>query len=82
MAALVPPPKRLIIPKAAGVATESPLQENPEPGDTPIEAAPMQLPTQATGPPARAKSERTEPEALDLEWSGEGESGDWSEYPD
>lgn len=42
----------------------------------------MRLSTQATGPPERAKSEPVEPEALELEWSGEGESADWPEYPD
>lgn len=39
-------------------------------------------PTQATGPPERANSEPAETEALELEWSGEGESADWPEYPD
>jgi hypothetical protein len=42
----------------------------------------MQLPTQATGPPERAKPEPAETEALELEWSGGGESADWPEYPD
>jgi len=42
----------------------------------------MQLPTQATGPPAMTKPEPAETEALELEWSGEGESTDWPEYPD
>jgi len=41
----------------------------------------MQLPTQATGPPERTKSEPAEPEALEIEWSGEGESADWPEIP-
>jgi hypothetical protein len=42
----------------------------------------VHLPTQATGPPERAKPEPAATEPLDLEWSGEGESMDWPEYPD
>ena len=42
----------------------------------------MQLPTQTRGPPEWAKPEPAEPEALELEWNGEGESADWLEYPD
>ena len=42
----------------------------------------MQVLTQATGPPEMAKSEPAEPEALELEWSGEGASTDWPEYPE
>jgi hypothetical protein len=42
----------------------------------------MRLPSHATGPPERAKSEPVETETLELEWSGEGESADWPEYPD
>jgi hypothetical protein len=42
----------------------------------------MHLPTQATGPPERVKSEPAEPEALELKWSREGESADCLEYPD
>ena len=42
----------------------------------------MHLPTQATGPPERVKSEPAEPEALELKWSREGENADWLEYPD
>lgn len=40
------------------------------------------LPTQATGPPERAQPEPVATEPLELEWSGEGESADWPEYPD
>lgn len=39
----------------------------------------MHLPTQATGPPERAKPETATTEPLELEWSGEGESMDWPE---
>ncbi|GEM_PF-6299694 len=42
----------------------------------------MHLSTQATGPPQDAKPEPAKTEALKLEWSGEGESADWPEYPD
>ncbi len=42
----------------------------------------LHLPTQATGPPERAKPEPATTEPLELEWSGEGESADWPEYPD
>jgi hypothetical protein len=40
------------------------------------------MPTLPTGPPERAKPESVETGALELEWSGEGESADWPEYPD
>jgi len=42
----------------------------------------MHLLTQPTGPPEGAKPEPAETEAMELEWSGEGESADWPEYPD
>ena len=135
------PWRRLIIPKAAGVATESPLRENAEVSCLPAKSVPgpssvaetkpkpggrryipwyellrrtfgeegvcpdcggrlrlialvkkeetiqallkaMHLPTQATGPPERAKPEPATTEPLELEWSGEGESADWPEYSD
>ena len=41
----------------------------------------MHLATQATGPPEAANPEPAETEAQELEWSGEGESVDWPEYP-
>jgi hypothetical protein len=42
----------------------------------------MHLLAQASGPPKRAKLRPVATEPMELEWSGQGESADWPEYPD